>query len=310
MQTSVIERAIFTSAQSGRLDGYQLVAASDGVSDDVRRELTRWGPAHDSLLGDDDSAESINFHQLRGGDFCVSQTVHAGGEYSGRGGWRVYTQLLLVPPQALACFANNPFRLHEAAVAAGYLDVLPAIPDQLEAIHLTGGATPVDRILLARLARQPGARQVAVLLDQALTHERLAVQSRTPLARLLAGLFSLLPVELRAAFSFTTGLKPSSQRVFRWQPIDPEQYQPQARRRPGEPFPLVLNDVADGGELHPWAELAQQVLADGCIASFCQLLRTSRRGLQEEALPELASSLAEQLARSSRPLATPSPVGG
>jgi hypothetical protein len=303
VHTSTIERAIFTSAQSGRLDGYQLVAASEGVCGEVRRELARWGPAHNSLLCGDATAESINFHRLKSGDYSISHTVHAGAEYSGRGGWRVYTQFLLVAPQTLAGFANNPFRLHEAAAAAGYMEVAPKLPDQLPTICLTGGATPVDRILLARLALQPGPRTVAVLIDKALSHKRLAVRSRIPLPRLLAGLFSLLPVELRAKFSFSTGLKPSTQRKFRLQAVDPENLHPRANRRTDDPVPLMLDDDADDAKLHPWAQLAQRVLADGSITSFCRLLRTPRDNLGEQSLPQLAGLLTEQLAESSQPVA-------
>jgi hypothetical protein len=44
---------------------------------------------------------------------------------------------------------------------------------------------------------------------------RLAIVSELPGHRLLAGLFSLLPLEQRAEFSFTTGLSFSTQRPFR-----------------------------------------------------------------------------------------------
>ena len=44
-----LEQAIFTSVRSERLDGYQLAARSSGVTDELAKELTGWGPAHDSL---------------------------------------------------------------------------------------------------------------------------------------------------------------------------------------------------------------------------------------------------------------------
>src|SRR6478752_2518834 len=59
-----IEQAIFTSIQSSRLDGYQLAAASPGITDELARELTVWGPAHDSLWDTRRDARSVNFHAL------------------------------------------------------------------------------------------------------------------------------------------------------------------------------------------------------------------------------------------------------
>ena len=45
----------------------------------------------------------------------MSKSVAAGPEYSGRGGWRVFTQCLVVPADDLARFANNPFAVLRAA---------------------------------------------------------------------------------------------------------------------------------------------------------------------------------------------------
>ena len=56
--------------------------------------------------------------------YCVSQTVLAGREYSGRGGQRVYTHMFLVPDELLQRFGNSPFRVMEALVVSGRLTVL------------------------------------------------------------------------------------------------------------------------------------------------------------------------------------------
>ena len=117
----VIEQAIFTSAQTDRSDGYQLVVASRGIVSEDRRELTVWGPSHDSLLTAGGEASSVGFFRLPSGSYCVSKTVAAGPEYSGRGGQRIYTHYLVVPPEALARFGNNPFAVLYAAIADALL---------------------------------------------------------------------------------------------------------------------------------------------------------------------------------------------
>ena len=165
----LIEQAVFTSAQTGRFDGYHLVATSPGISPEEARELAAWGPTHDSLSGAGSSATSTNFHRLASGSYCVSKTTAAGSEYSGRGGARVYTQCLVVPADVLARFANDPFRLLEAASATGRLKVLDRVPRRLEPISLVGRASVVDRTLLERLCRDPGPERLAALLQASLS---------------------------------------------------------------------------------------------------------------------------------------------
>ena len=101
-----LEQAIFTSVRSERLDGYQLAAKIGGVSEDLAKELTAWGPAHDSLWHGHPGATSVNFHGLSDDRFCVSQTTLSGAEYSGRGGGRVYTQMVVLPRGGMLKFTN------------------------------------------------------------------------------------------------------------------------------------------------------------------------------------------------------------
>ncbi len=76
------EQAVFAS--SGNAAGYQVVAASPGLCEADARELAVWGPSHDSLLDPSPEAESLNFHPLPSGAFCISRTVALG--WDGQGG--------------------------------------------------------------------------------------------------------------------------------------------------------------------------------------------------------------------------------
>src|SRR5687767_6025430 len=104
-----LEQAIFTSTRGSRLNGYQLAARSNGVSEELAKELTTWGPTHDSLWDTRHDARSVNFHPLSTGTYCLSCTTIAGEEYSGRGGGRIYTQMFVLPGEALTRFAHDPF---------------------------------------------------------------------------------------------------------------------------------------------------------------------------------------------------------
>ena len=133
--SAVVEQAIFTSAKTDRLAGYQILAASPGLVEADRRELAAWGPSHDSLLDSGPNAVSLNFFPLPSGSFCVSRTTTAGSEYSGRG-HRIYTHCLIASPEALRQFANHPLRLFDAAAAEGGLKGLDAIPARLGTLEL------------------------------------------------------------------------------------------------------------------------------------------------------------------------------
>ena len=185
------------------------------MHDEDARELAVWCPSHDSFLDLGPEAVSYNFHPLPSGAFCVSRTLPAGWEYSGRGGVRVYTHCLVVVPEVLLRFSNNPFALLRAALAGGMLDIRDSLPVHLEPITLAGGATTVDQNLLIELANQPGPQAMAALVQAAREAVCLAVSGPVAPEKLVAGLINCLPLTHRTEFSFATGLKFSPRRPFR-----------------------------------------------------------------------------------------------
>lgn len=208
-----LEQAVFTSARSDRASGYHLVGVSPGIPDADRRELCAWGPSHDSFAPAQPDAYSINFHPLPSGSYCISRTTLSGREFSGRG-QRVYTHSLIASPPALACFGNNPFTLFDAVMAAQPLGVYYQVPPQLEPISLDRQSELVDQRLLTQLVEQPGPQWMGALVQAALESTCLVLTGGPP-ERLLAGLFSCLPVDCRTEFAFTTGLRFSLNRPFR-----------------------------------------------------------------------------------------------
>lgn len=210
-----LEQAIYTSIRGDRLDGYQLAAVSDGISVDLAKELSAWGPAHDSLWSAEPGAISINFHPLAGGQFCLSRTTLNGAEYSGRGGGRVYTQQLVLTEDALSRFANDPFLVLQAIEAAGRLVVFNQMPASLPTIPLLGRASssPADR--LEALSEPFSADLIAELAAAFLDDAPIAVVTNVPAERLFHAALSRLVPQDRSAVSFTTGLRPSPRRPFR-----------------------------------------------------------------------------------------------
>jgi hypothetical protein len=270
----LIEQAIFTSADTDRAQGYQLISHSPGLSEADCRELALWGPAHDSLLDSHAERTSTNFHPLASGAYAVSRTSVSGAEYSGRGAAQVYTHFLVLPPKVLLRFANNPFAVVRAATACGALTVRNEISESLEPIRLSGRAPAVNPSLMARLACRPGPTAMATLVQAALSSDQLAVAASTPADALFAGLLNLLPVECRPEFSFSTGLKFSPSRPFRISYLPRDRAVWRAIGRHGVTL-LNLEDNESTEELcwEGWA---------GCVAEFLQSGRISLLAVQLE----------------------------
>ena len=208
-----VEQAIFTSVETDRESGYRVVASSAGVCEVDARELAVWEPSHDSMLDMGPDSESINFHPLPSGAYCVSRTTSAGGDRGGR--QRAHTHCLMVPTEVLARFANHPLALART-MSEHRLWQSPNTPcPSLKPFALPGGATPVDQTLLNQLALDPGPHKMATLVQAARDAVCLALAGTHKPIPLIAGLFSCLPPECRLEFSFSTGLKFSPRRPFR-----------------------------------------------------------------------------------------------
>ncbi len=210
-----IAHAIFTSLRGDKLDGYQLAAHSDGISDKVAQELSGWGPAHDSLLEQGPDAESINFHPLMDRDsFCLSRTTCSGAEYSGRTGGRIYTQMFLVSHAGLLQFGANPFFLLRAIAASGRLLVHDIVPKRLRSFPLAGAVGGDEQTVIESLTAEVGSEPLAELANALRAGGSVAVCGDIAPARLFQALFQSIPVDDRLGISFTTGLKTSIRRPF------------------------------------------------------------------------------------------------
>jgi hypothetical protein len=291
----LIEQAIFTSAQTDRAEGYQLAGRSTGLSAQDARELAVWGPSHDSLLDQPGEPASTNFHRLSSGAYCVSRTTLAGAEYSGRGGAQVYTQFLVVPPELLARFSNNPFAILRAATASGAVGVGPQIPEVLKPFQLSGRAAAVDLALLARLGRNPGSAAMATFVQTALASDRLAVAAGSHAEQWFAGLINLMPIECRAEFSFSTGLKFSPNRAVRISslPSDPSSWRAIARQG----ITLLDLGTADlsGNQWEGWAGCVAQILASGKLSLLAAQLEQPRPDLNCSNLHHLSEQIQAKL---------------
>jgi hypothetical protein len=294
----LIEQAIFTSAQTGRRDGYQVVAHSPDLDERELVEIARHSPSNDSLWEQGDDALSVNFYPLPSGRYCVSQSTLAADEYSGRRGPRVYTQCLIAASEAMATFANNPFALLSAAFAQGQLRVYDKVPTELEPFHLCGRAAAVDEALLRQLAGDPGALWLQTLVEAALSAPSVAILSSNHGQLLLAGLINCLPVECRLHFSFSTGLKYSPRRPFRMVCLNGES---RDERRRAVRYGLTVVDMAGKPPKEltgtcGWGGFIASIVATGKTTFFAEQLSVARPGLSISHLAPLGDRLLERMA--------------
>lgn len=292
------QQAIFTSAQTGQGDGYQLVARSPGLGNDDARELCIWCPSHDALLEPDLVPVSVNFHPLPSGAYCISRTTQAGGEYSGRAGPRLHTHCLVVPPELFARFANNAFDILRAAVAGGLVRPGDRRNEGLKPARLVGRARAVDRTQLTRIVRLHGPAWLAAALDAGVTRPRLGIVCSPHTERIMRGLVACLPVACRPKFSFSTGLRYSLRRPFRWIAVARD---PARQRHLHSQYDVTTVAAAPSGETTArppacgWARFVAAAAQAGGLTTLEAKIQNSPAGLTIEGLDRFGQECLREL---------------
>jgi hypothetical protein len=290
-----VEQAVLISPNADGGANDPIVARSPGVCQADARELAVWCPSRDSLLGEDPGVESLSFHPLPSGAYAVSRTAIEDGGRNGRR-QQVVTRCLVVPPDVLGRFGNNPFALARAPAVQCALRAGAPHGPSLEPLAIGGGAPAIERSLLEHLAAEPGPESMAVLVHAACEARCLAVGGPPAPAALIAGLFSCLPPECRLEFSFSTGLKFSPRRPFRIVALsgDPAQRQWIAHCSNVTALELPADAAWRATPLGGWAQWIQRTLATGQIALLAAETSKRRFRLTPADLPALGLQLLEE----------------
>ncbi|MBM4004698.1 MAG: hypothetical protein FJ295_15675 [Planctomycetes bacterium] len=203
-----LEQALYTSVKGRQSSGYQLASISPGITPELARELSRWGPAHD-CLEEAPAPHSFNFHPLDPRHWCLSETQATGAEYSGRRGARIVTQMFVLHESSFAAFDFQPVRALQAIRAAVPFDLGAAKREQLPSRHMR-----VPTLLrFAPSAEQ--SRCLIPLLELVRRGQPIGLISQSPPRTILKRLFDCLDPVDRRDLSFTTGLRFSLRRPFR-----------------------------------------------------------------------------------------------
>lgn len=138
----------------------------------------------------------------------------------------------------------------------------------LRQVPLDGGTEVVHLHPLRMVVSHVGVRRFATILDSALTHVTTILKGHTPIELLLGALLDMLPVSCRCEFSFSTGLKFSSERPFRIVGIE-DSSDEELRIRSSYHLPMLSTDSegSTGSALpamhHRWAMFTATVLEQG-----------------------------------------------
>ena len=285
----LIEQAIFTLGNTTPDDGYRLVASSPGLTAADGRELAAWGPGAEAVCGGSNGPTSVNFHPLSSGASCVGYSTAVKDDYKGRNGRRAYTQCLVVPPEVMARFANNPFALLRAARANGSLEPLEPAPKWLEPMQLSGNAQSVDEGVLGEIVDRWGPRHLAWLVQTALSTDALVIVGSENSDWLIAGLLNCLPVECRPELSAATGLSYSQRRPYRLNAVIADAAE---CRRIGRQMGVTLIDLNDRppSDFEPtgWAKYVEAAAKADRLTEFAAELGRPRLRLRISDLSWLA----------------------
>jgi hypothetical protein len=166
----------------------------------------------------------------------------------------------------------------------------------LPAVRLPGGVGAFDRGVVAWLARELGPNRIQSLLCSALTATVFGLAS--PRAeRIVAGLLNCLPADVRAEFSFSTGLRFSPRRPFRWVVVDQD---PVAQRHLQQQFDFTVVDPHRDGPPtgtppdHGWASFVAACLTQRRWSALKAELNRPRPGLTTAELSALGAACCEQ----------------
>lgn len=204
----VADQAVFTSLRSPTGNGYRLIAASRGISADERKEIIRTAPSHNSLHDGADGARALASFVLQSGRRCLYLSRNAGREYSGRGGCRVCTHVLVTDADGYRRFACNPL-----AIEAATWDAVGDAPARtaggsLKPLELRPASTgsPAWRV---ENAPPPTAvtQRMERLLAAVRGGGRLLVAHAPAQREMLCWLLSALPVALREPLSVSYGIR-------------------------------------------------------------------------------------------------------
>ena len=290
-KTVRVERAVFTSIRTPMGEGYRIVAAGAGITPTEKAEITSRSPSHGALLDKGAAALGLLTYPLSGGRYCVSASRYGGTEHTGRGGERVWTDVVVLDEAAFRALGCNPIRIHGALVAAvpGPQAKLPTVLEPME-LRAWDGLDASGRSVRAG-EMDPFARVVFALL----TGDSWVVAGAVPALGVLENAFDMVPVSQRGALSVSAGLGFCLGRRSSLAFVGSERQAAQ-RVMAGQNLRWCDLDAAATPEATPfddWLTLVQVRAAEGRLSSMFRLTARMTEAIEAAGLRRLAGLVSD-----------------
>lgn len=257
IETSRIEcdQAVFTSIPSPMGRGYRIVAASGGVTANERREIIQRSPSHGALASAAADAAAVVSFGIAGGRHCVMASWHAEAEHTGRGGFRVHTQIALLDDKQFAAVACDPFAIEPALRAARGA----ALVADTRLPMLTFSPS-IDR----QICDAASIEHMATITAPVLSGERVLV-TRPLTDASVAVLFDMLPLAARRGVTLCTGLRFAAARALGivFAPVKKGEVEQILHDHPYVTDESFLTNVAKRGVWSDWLQFASRLIAAG-----------------------------------------------
>lgn len=291
------EQALFTSIPSPLGRGYRIVAASPGLTADERREIVRCAPAHGGLCDPHPDATGLASFTLPSGRRCLFLARHDGIEQTARGGYRVWTRVLVLAPADYLRFGADPLAV-AAAVPPPDPRPLRSPPPTLPPLPLAATAPPGSRPAHSTAPPPADVPRILRILAAALEQRPLLVTGAPQPAAVLRWTLDALPAAQRALLSVSCGLRCSPTRRFALilGEAQPGEIEALLLAAPRDVVPWSASPPRPGGPFAAWLRLAALSWEQGRADALRRLTDRLVQATPAAALARIAA-LALDLAR-------------
>ncbi|MCL2306282.1 MAG: hypothetical protein FWC43_13135 [Planctomycetaceae bacterium] len=190
----------------------ELVVATDQIHAADLEELSDWFSERLPDFALRFEMTNLFFHPLPSGNVTLGRMIPNKKDHS------FCVHYLIISPQLLLKFANNPIALYQRLRNGNEQLFFHKPPQRLEPIPIqepVHSIPLVDEQILNRLVDNPGPKATAVLLQTALDSVCTFFVGGPTSLRMLHGLFNLLPLSWRTELTFSTDLHFSRSRPFK-----------------------------------------------------------------------------------------------
>ena len=197
-----------------------VVGSTDSVNPVDLQELVDWfsDKTPDSAFRFE--VTNLFFHPLPSGNYTIGRMIpQTGSLFSFLNNQRsFYVQHLIVSPETLLLYANNPITLFQKIHSHGAVQLFHKPPKTISPIVLpkpSASIPLVDQRLMNELSVNPGPKALSILLQATLDSVCTFFTGGPATIRVISGLFNMFPISWRPELTFSTELHFSRSRPLK-----------------------------------------------------------------------------------------------